>query len=193
MARVVEVKHPFGDLDLAAAGRFEAQELQREVQAQGEMLRQFVLAHVLVEVRLLHLSQRELQPFAREQPLMQVIPYFAGHEAARQMAAFVIERALSLPCGAECQLVHAAIQHGRILLQEQVERVVRELIVQEIQHFRRLFHLLLVVIEFAKCGISSPLGGKDLAPYLLDFNGEYLNLEVPFLFAPVPACLRQIQ
>src|SRR5258708_22087404 len=60
VARVFAVEHPFGDVDLAATGGFEAQELAREMETQGEVLHQFILAHVFVKVSFLHLTQREL-------------------------------------------------------------------------------------------------------------------------------------
>ena len=66
VAGVVEIEHPFGDFDLTATSFFEKQELTWKMQAQREVLGQFILAHVFVEVSLLHMAQRELQPLTRE-------------------------------------------------------------------------------------------------------------------------------
>ncbi len=106
---IVKIKHPLGDLDLATAGCLQTQKLQWEVQAQGAMFRQFVLANVLIEVPLLHLALRQLQPFARKQTLVQVIPCCAGQEVAHGVAPFIVERSLGLPGGAEHQFVHVAV------------------------------------------------------------------------------------
>ena len=81
LARVVEVEQPFRDLDLARAGRFQLEELQREVQPQRDVLVQLVLTDVRVEVRLLHRPQRQLEPLAGQQAFVERVPGFARHES----------------------------------------------------------------------------------------------------------------
>src|SRR5579864_524569 len=109
------------------------------------------------------------------------------------MTTFVVERSLSLPSGAKRQFVHAGVQHGSFLLQEEVERVISEFITQEIQHFCGMFHLLLMVIELTQCGISSAFGCQNLALYLLDLDRENLDLELPFLQPSIPSRLCKVE
>ena len=76
LARIIEVEHPFRDLDLAAARFLEPQKCHREVQAQREVLGQLVFANVFVQIRLLHVAQRKFQPFAGQQSLRAGRPRF---------------------------------------------------------------------------------------------------------------------
>jgi hypothetical protein len=69
LAGIVEVEHPFRNFDVALACRLEAQEFGREVEKQGDVLRQFVLTTVAVEVRLFQVSQLMLQLLACEQAM----------------------------------------------------------------------------------------------------------------------------
>ena len=75
------------------------QEREREVQPQREVLGQLVLAEVLVEVCLLHVPQRKLQPLAGQQPLVQVVPAASRQEAPGGVAALDVEGALGLAGG----------------------------------------------------------------------------------------------
>src|SRR6266567_6083066 len=122
---------------------------------------------------------------------MQAIPSLSRQEVARRMAAFVVECALGLLSSAERQFVHAAVQHGGILLQVEVERVIGEFITQEVLHLSRVFHLLLVIIQFAQHDIASAFSSKNLALDLLILDIENLHLLPPIYFSSVPSSLRQ--
>ena len=115
------------------------------------------------QVGLLHAAQREDEPLAGQQPVVQVCPRLVGDEPPGGVAALEVEGALGLPRRPQRELVHLAVQRGRLLLQEQVEVVVGELVAQEVEHLARLLDLPLVVVQLVQRLVAAPLGAEDLA------------------------------
>ena len=85
------------------------------------------------------------------------------------------------------------MERRRLLLQEQIQLVVRELVAQEVLHLLRLLDLPLMIVQFLQRDVAAPLGRQNLALDLLDLDVEDLDLVNPFLEPARPARLRQIE
>lgn len=59
-AVIVEIEHPFGNIDLALTSCSQLQEGYREVEAQRNMLGEFIITDVFIVVSLFHVSSRLL-------------------------------------------------------------------------------------------------------------------------------------
>jgi hypothetical protein len=139
VAWVVEVKQPLGQVQLAAACGFEQHKGSREVQAQRYVLLQFILATVLVHVRSLHGVERQLELFAREQPLVEAVPRLglAGDQGAQACVAELEDKGLvRFARRAEGRLEALAIEGRVLLLQIQVQLIARCFIARKVLDLR---------------------------------------------------------
>ena len=80
MTWVIQVEHPFWNIDFAVAGYLQLQECKREIDPQRNVLGQLVFTAVCVQIGFLHPSQGELQPLAGQQSFVEVIPRVIGQE-----------------------------------------------------------------------------------------------------------------
>jgi hypothetical protein len=155
------------------------------------VLGQLVLAHVGVEVGVLHPPQGQLKPLAGLQPLVEAVPGGRRDEAVGGVATLVVEGLLGLAGSVQGQLVHLVVEGGRLLLQEQVQLVAGELVPQEVVHLARLLDLTLMVVELTQGDVAAALGGQDLPLDLLQLQVEHLHLMTPLLLTPLPGRLGQ--
>jgi hypothetical protein len=99
LAWVVEIEHPFRNVNLAPPSGLELKESQRELQSQGKVRCELVLAAVGLEVQALHLLHGQIEMVSRHEALTQVVP--SGEREfnlALQISPLVLERRLRIPC-----------------------------------------------------------------------------------------------
>ncbi len=124
---------------------------------------------------------------------MQPVPDVQRQVGLRRQLAFQLERPLRLARPAPCDLEHLVVQRRDLLLQEQIERVIRELVAQEVLHLRGLLLLLRQVVQLAQRGIALALRAQNLPLDLLDLDVEHGDLENPVGLAAIPSALGQRQ
>ena len=157
------------------------------------MLGELILAAVEIKILLLHSRHVELQPLTGKQAFEEIVPMVTTNERPGCMAALKIEGSFSLVGFPTGEFIHLTIEIRRLLLEEQLDRVICELVAQQVESLGCLLDLLLLDVELAERQIAPPFGSKNLQFSLLYLDIRNLYLVNPVLQPTIPTGFGQIR